>query len=60
MFQKPYSIIVLVKIKFQHFSEMKIFFSGDSVITIASEIIDLFIHDLGKPWKVKHTPMHKI
>ena len=40
--------------------EIKIFFSGDSVITLISEAIDVSMHDLGKPWKVKHVPIHKI
>ena len=39
---------------------IKIFFSGDSVITILSEAIEVFMRDLGKPWYVKHVPLHKI
>tara|TARA_B100000029_G_C17373523_1_gene887046 strand:- start:178 stop:627 length:450 start_codon:yes stop_codon:yes gene_type:complete len=40
--------------------KIKIFFSGDSVITIISEVIEVFMSDLGKSWKVKSLPMHKI
>ena len=40
--------------------EIKIFFSGDSLITIMTETIDVVVHDLGKPWYVKHIPLHKI
>ena len=39
---------------------IKIFFAGDSVITILSEAIEVFMRDLGKPWYVKHVPLHKI
>tara|TARA_Y100000590_G_C14814251_1_gene673820 strand:+ start:39 stop:488 length:450 start_codon:yes stop_codon:yes gene_type:complete len=38
----------------------KIFFSGGSIITIISEVIDVVMSDLGKPWNVKHFPIHKI
>ena len=40
--------------------EIKIFFAGNSVITIISEVIEVIMHDLGKPWNVKHIPKHKI
>ena len=40
--------------------KIKIFFSGDSIITMIVEIIDVVLHDLGKPWNVKHIPKHKI
>ena len=40
--------------------EIKVFFSGDSAITIVSETIEVIMHDLGKPLKVKHMPIHKI
>ncbi len=40
--------------------EMKIFFSGDGVITLLVESIDLMLQDLGEPWNVKYTPIHKI
>jgi len=40
--------------------KIKIFFAGDSIITIISEVIEVAMHDLGKPWDVKHIPAHKI
>ena len=40
--------------------DIKIFFSGDSVITLVSEAIEVVMHDLGKSWNVKHVPIHKI
>jgi len=40
--------------------DIKIFFSGDSVITLVSEAIEVVMHDLGKPWNVKNVPIHKI
>tara|TARA_Y100000590_G_C15512918_1_gene936070 strand:+ start:283 stop:732 length:450 start_codon:yes stop_codon:yes gene_type:complete len=40
--------------------EIKIFFAGDSLITIIAEAIDVVMYDLGKPWNVKHVPIHKI
>ena len=40
--------------------KIKIFFAGGSIITIVSEVIEVALHDLGKPWNVKHIPIHKI
>jgi len=40
--------------------EIKIFFSGDSIITLTSEVVDVVMNDLGKTWNVKHIPEHKI
>ena len=40
--------------------KIKIFFAGNSIITIISEVIEVALHDLGKPWHVKHIPIHKI
>ena len=40
--------------------EINIFFSGDSAITLISEAIEVVMQDLGKSWKVKHIPQHKI
>ena len=40
--------------------KIKIFFAGNSIITIISEVVEVAIHDLGKPWDVKHVPIHKI
>ena len=40
--------------------EIKIFFSGDSIITLISEAVEVVMNDLGKAWNVKHIPEHKI
>ena len=40
--------------------EIKIFFSGDSIITLTSETVEVVMNDLGKAWNVKHIPEHKI
>ena len=40
--------------------QIKIFFSGDGIITIFSEVIEVSLQDLGSPWNVKHIPKHKI
>ena len=39
---------------------IRIFFSGGSVVNITAEAIEVVLHDLSKPWDVKHTPKHKI
>ena len=45
---------------FEEIYKIKIFFAGNSIITIISEVIEVALHDLGKPWNVKHIPIHKI
>ena len=40
--------------------KIKIFFSGDNIITLISEAIEVVMHDLGKAWNVKHIPKHEI
>ena len=40
--------------------EINIFFAGGALITLISETIEVIMHDLGKSWKVKHVPKHKI
>ena len=30
------------------------------MITLISETIEVIMHDLGKPWKVRYVPKHKI
>jgi len=40
--------------------EIKIFFSGDSIITLTLEAVEVVMNDLGKAWNVKHIPEHKI
>ena len=40
--------------------EIIFFFSGDGIITLISEAIEVVLHDLGEAWNTKHTPKHKI
>ena len=40
--------------------EIKIFFSGDNVITLIVEEIEAVMNDLGKAWDVQSVPKHKI
>jgi len=40
--------------------EINIFFAGGSMVTLICETIEVIMHDLGKPWNVKHVPKHKI
>ena len=40
--------------------KIKIFFAGDSIITIGVEVINVILQDLGKSWKAKYIPKHKI
>ena len=45
---------------FEETYKIKIFFAGNSVITVTLEAIEVALHDLGQPWYVKHIPIHKI
>ena len=38
---------------------MKLIFSGDSMIKINAEVIDVTLDDQGKPWDTKAKPKHK-
>ena len=40
--------------------EMKLIFSGDSVIRIVSEVIEVTLDDQGAPWDTKNKPKHKV
>ena len=40
--------------------KIKIFFSGGGIITIISEVIEVTMSDLAKPWNVKYFPAHKL
>ena len=45
---------------FEETYKINIFFAGNSIITVITEVIEVTLHDLGKPWQVKHAPVHKI
>ena len=40
--------------------EMKLIFSGDSVIRIISEVIEVTLDDQGNPWDTKNKPKHEV
>lgn len=39
--------------------EMKLIFSGDSIIRVVAEVIEVFLDDQGTPWDTKNKPKHK-
>ena len=62
--KKKHKLLECLAIKcrsiFNEIYEIKIFFAGDGIITINSEVIEVTMQDLNKSWHVKHVPMHKI
>ena len=40
--------------------EMKLIFSGDSVIRVLAEVIEVALDDQGEPWDTKNKPKHKV
>ena len=40
--------------------EIIFLFSGNAIITLIAEFIEVILHDLGESWNVKHIPKHKI
>ena len=40
--------------------EMKIVFSGDSILRIISEVIEVTLDDQGEAWDTKNMPKHKL
>ena len=40
--------------------EMKLIFSGDSVIKVISEVIEVTLDDQGEAWDTKNMPKHKV
>ena len=41
-------------------NEMKLIFSGDSVIKVISEVIEVTLDDQGESWDTKNKPKHKV
>ena len=39
--------------------EMRLIFSGDSIIKILAEVIEVTLDDQGDPWETKNKPKHK-
>ena len=42
----------------KHF-EMKLIFSGDSVVRVLAEVIEVTLDDQGEPWDTKNKPKHE-
>ena len=40
--------------------EMKLIFSGDLVIKVVAEVIEVALDDQGEPWETKNKPKHKV
>ena len=40
--------------------EMKITFSGDSIIRVIVEVIEVFLDDQGEAWETKNKPKHQV
>ena len=40
--------------------EMKLIFSGDSIIKVIAEVIEVTLDDQGVPWETKNKPKHKV
>ncbi len=40
--------------------EMKLIFSGDSVIRVIAEVVEVTLDDQGEPWDSKNKPKHKV
>ena len=39
--------------------EMKLIFSGDSILRVVTEVIEVTLDDQGAPWDTKNKPKHK-
>ena len=39
---------------------MKLIFSGDSIIKVIAEVIEVTLDDQGIPWETKNKPKHKV
>ena len=40
--------------------EMNLIFSGDAVIKVVAEVIEVTLDDQGEPWDTKNKPKHKV
>mgnify|MGYP001271941841 CR=1 FL=1 len=59
--KKPLEYLAIKsRLNSDNFYKIKIFFSGGGIITVTSEVIEVFMNDIGKPWNVKHFPLHQI
>jgi len=40
--------------------ELRLIFSGDSIIKVMAEVIEVTLDDQGEPWDTKNKPKHKV
>ena len=40
--------------------EMNLIFSGDSIIKVTTEVIEVTLDDQGDPWETKSKPKHNL
>ena len=40
--------------------EMKLIFSGEAIIKVITEVIEVTLDDQGSPWNTKNKPKHKV
>ena len=57
---KKLECLAIESTEFDKGYRIKFFFSGDSIITITSETLEVTLNDIGHPWNVKYAPKHKI
>ena len=58
---KPLGFLAIKSEKISNNNQnIKILFSGDSVISLVSEVLEVYMQDLGSAWNTKHIPVHKI
>ena len=59
--KKPYELLTIKsKLTLEDDYEIKICFAGIGIITVISEVIQVFMQDIGESWPAKYTPEHKI
>ena len=50
-----------IKIEFvDNYFDIRLIFSGDSILLVKAEQIDSSLEDFGKTWETSYKPMHKI
>ncbi len=53
-------LAIETKLKSNNNYELKLIFSGDSIIKIEVEVIEITLDDQGEPWDTKNKPKHKV
>mgnify|MGYP001284738278 FL=1 len=53
-------LAIETKLKSNNNYELRLIFSGDSIIKIEVEVIEITLDDQGEPWDTKNKPKHKV